>query len=369
MEIIISILIAVAIVSGIGAALALILVIAEHFLANYGRCKITVNQQKEIEVDGGKSLLSALVENKLFIPSACGGRGTCGLCKLKALEGAGPLLPTEEPFLSAEERQTNTRLSCQIKIRNDIKIEISPDLLAIQEYTCECVDIIDLTYDIKLFRLKLLDPQTIDYIPGQYVQLLTPIYEGSTEEVYRAYSIASDPNEKDIIELIIRLVPEGICTTYCFNYLKVPTQIRVNGPYGHFHLSDTDAPIIFIAGGSGMAPIKCILHHMQNTGSKRQAVYYFGANKVKELFLIEEMKAFETQLSDFKFVPVVAKPDQDETWTGETGLVTDAVRRNIQNAAQSEAYLCGSPGMIDASIKVLLELGLTEDKIFYDKFA
>ncbi len=144
--------------------------------------------------------------------------------------------------------------------------------------------------------------------------------------------------------------------------------MKINGPYGDFHLSDTDAPIVFIAGGSGMAPVKCILHHMKNTGNKRKATYYFGANAVKELFLIDLMRDFESELADFKFVPVVAEPEPDEKWQGETGLVTEAVKRDLKDPHECEAYLCGNPGMIDAAIKVLLELGVNEDRIFYDKF-
>ena len=362
------IFIAVVVISLIAAALALLLVISEYFFANYGPCQITINDERIITVEGGSNLLSALTGDKIFIPSACGGRGTCGLCKLKAIEGAGPLLPTEEPYLEAEERESNVRLSCQVKVRNDLKIEIPPELFAIQEYVCKCVDIVDLTHDIKQFRLELLEPETIDYIPGQYVQFLTPVYEGSDEEVYRAYSIASDPDQKNIIDLIIRLVPNGICTTYCFKYLKVGDEVKINGAYGDFRLSDTDAPIVFIAGGSGMAPVKCILHHMKTTGNKRKAIYYFGANKVKELFLVDEMRMFEAELNDFQFVPTVAAPEEDENWTGQIGLVTEVFQRNLKNASECEGYLCGSPGMIDASIKVLLELGMSEEKIFFDKF-
>lgn len=365
---ILSIFIAVVVVSSIGGVLAALLVISEYFFASYGQCQITINDERVITVEGGGNLLSTLTDDKIFIPSACGGRGTCGLCKLKAIEGAGVLLPTEEPYLDAEERESNVRLSCQVKVRNDLKIEIPPELFAIQEYTCKCIDIIDLTHDIKQFRLELLDAETIDYVPGQYVQLLTPVYQGSDEEVYRAYSMASDPNQKNIIDLIIKLVPNGICTTYCFKYLKVEDQVKINGPYGDFRLSDTDAPIVFIAGGSGMAPIKSILHHMKTTGNKRKAIYYFGANKVKELFLVDEMRIFEAELNDFQFVPVVAAPEEDENWTGQKGLVTEVIQRNFKNASECEAYLCGSPGMIDAAIKVLEKLGMSEGRIFYDKF-
>ncbi len=363
-----AILIAVLIVSLISAALATLLAVSERYLNDYGECKVLLNNEKEIAVQGGKSLLSVLAEEKIFIPSACGGRGTCGLCKLKVLEGAGLLLPTEEPYLDEQERKSNVRLSCQVKVRNDLKIQIPEELFSIREFTCKCAEIIDLTHDIKQFRFELLEPDTMDYIPGQYVQLLSPVYEKSNEEIYRAYSVSSDPADKHNIELIIRLVPGGICTTYCFEYLKVGDQVKINGPYGQFRLTDTDAPIIFIAGGSGMAPIKCMLHYMKNTGSRRKATYYFGANKVKELFLVDSMKQFEQQLPDFSFVPVISAPDADEKWDGEVGLVTEAVKKDLKNASECEAYLCGSPGMIDASIKVIKGLGMSEDKIFYDKF-
>jgi Na+-transporting NADH:ubiquinone oxidoreductase subunit F len=363
-----TVLIAVGVVSSIGAGLAALLVVSEHFFNDYGPCKITVNDERDFTVEGGKHLLSVLTAEKLFIPSACGGRGTCGLCKLKVLEGAGLLLPTEEPYLEKDERESNVRLACQVKVRNDLKIEIPKELLAIREYTCKCTDIKDLTHDMKQFRFELIEPESIDYIPGQYIQLLAPVYEKSSEEVYRAYSISSDPTEKNAIELIIRLVPGGVCTTWCFEYLKVGDEVKFNGPYGDFRLSETDAPIVFIAGGSGMAPIKCMLHYMKNTENKRKTVYFFGANKVKELCLTDLMSDFESDLYEFKFVPVVASPEENENWNGDQGLVTEAVKRNLNNAAECEAYLCGSPGMIDAAIKVLIELGMKKEAIFYDKF-
>ncbi|MBN1361722.1 MAG: 2Fe-2S iron-sulfur cluster binding domain-containing protein [Sedimentisphaerales bacterium] len=366
---VLSILISVLVVSSIGGGLAALLVVSEHYLANYGPCDVTINDDKKLTIQGGKNLLSVLTEQKIFIPSACGGRGTCGLCKLKVLEGAGDLLPTEEPYLDQQERASNVRLSCQVKVRNNLRIEIPSELLSLQEYACRCAKIVDLTHDIKLFRLELVEPAEMSYIPGQYVQLLTPVYEKSSEEVYRAYSIASDPSEKGFIDLIIRLVPGGICTTYCFEYLKEGDDVKINGPYGDFRLSQTEAPMIFIAGGSGMAPIKCILHHMKNTNNPRKAVYYFGANRVDELFLTDEMRQFESELAAFRYVPVVARPEEGQNWDGQTGLVTEAVAREMENAADSEAYLCGSPGMIDAAIKVLIDLGVTEDKIYYDKFA
>ncbi len=365
----VTLLISVLIISAIAAGLALILVIAEHFFANYGECSITINEEKNITVQGGTSLLSKLSNQKIFIPSACGGKGTCGLCKVVVLEGAGPLLPTEEPYLKKEEIEANFRLSCQVKIRKDLTIQIPEELFNIKEYNCKCQVIRDLTHDIKLFRFELTDPPEVKYVPGQYMQLLAPAYEKSKEDVYRAYSIASDPANKNILDFIIRLVPGGICTTYCFEYLKTEDNAKMNGPYGEFRLTDTDAEMIWIAGGSGMAPFVSFLYHIKNTNNKRQVTYYFGANKVRELFFIDEMKQFEKDLPNFKFVPVVFKPDENEKWDGETGLVTEAVARSNKKLAEIEGYLCGSPGMIDASIKVLKELGMNENKIYYDKFA
>ena len=365
---ILTIFTAVIVVSLIGASLAGVLVISEHYLNDYGRCRITINDERELDVEGGRDLLSLLAAEKIFIPSACGGRSTCGLCKLKVLEGAGLLLPTEEPFLDKTERNSNVRLACQVKVRSDLKIEIPKELFAIREYTCKCTEITDLTYDIKLFRFELIEPKTMDYIPGQYVQLQAPAYKKSSEEVYRAYSIASDPAEKNLIDLIIRLVPGGICTTYCFEYLKVGDEVKMNGPYGQFRLTETDAPIVFIAGGSGMAPIKCILHQMKNTKNKRNATYFFGANQPRDLFLLDLMEQFEKQLPDFHFIPSLSEPGDNSKIEYEKGFVTDAVRRRLKNARECEAYLCGSPGMIEAVIKVLLELGMSEEKTFYDKF-
>ena len=361
-------LISVLVISSIGAGLALLLVIAERFIANYGQCQIDINGERQLTVKGGKPLLDELVNGKIFIPSACGGKGTCGYCKCKVLTGVRDVLPTETPFLTEEELADNMRLSCQVKVRQDMRIEIPEELFSVRQYSCTCESIADLTGDIKLFRFRLDDSETIDYVPGQYMQLLAPVYTKGGEEVYRAYSIASDPNEKDAIELIIRLVPGGICTTYCFDHLKVGDQVKMNGPYGDFRLDDTDAEMVFVAGGSGMAPFRSMLYDMKNNVNSRRVSYYFGANKVEEMFMAEQMEEFEDVLEDFTFIPVVAQLPEGIAWQGQTGFVTHAVKRSVKQAKSCEGYMCGSPGMIDATIKVLCELGMEEDKIYYDKF-
>jgi Na+-transporting NADH:ubiquinone oxidoreductase subunit F len=366
-------IIAIAIISGIGGLLASLLVFAERVITNYGDVEVDINNgEKKFTVRGGGSLLETLTDQKLFIPSACGGRGTCGYCKVRVLEGAGALLPTEEPYMDARERAEGLRLSCQVKLRNNIKIEIPEDLLSIKEYSCTCEKIIDYTYDIKQFNLKLVEPTNIKYTPGQYIQLLTPVYEGSPEEVYRAYSISSDPADTSGIELIIRRVPDGICTTYLFDHLKQGDTVRINGPYGKFYLRDTHVPIIFIAGGSGIAPIKCMLHHMKNNTIKRKAVFFFGVRTTKDLFLVDEMKQFEKELADFTFIPVVSQPEEGSGWHGATGRVTTVAEeflKKMPDVSDCEGYLCGSPGMIDSAVKVLASLGIPEEKHYYDKFS
>lgn len=364
-----TVVISILIISLIAAGLAALLAVSGKFILNYGECKIKINDEEEFAVEGGNSLLEELTNKKIFIPSACGGRGTCGYCKCKVLEGGGPLLPTETPFLSKKEIDDNIRLSCQVKVREDITLDIPEELLSVQQFETVCTEIKDLTYDVKQFRFELQEPTEMNFIAGQYVQLLCPEYSGNPEEVYRAYSISSDPADKHNIELIIRQVPGGICTTYCFEHLEEGDTVYLNGPYGEFRLSETDAEMICIAGGSGMAPIKCILHYMKNIGSNRKATYFFGGNTIKDLFFNELMKNFENEVSNFKFVPVVSTPSEEDNWDGETGLVTEAVKRAYEDVSSCEAYLCGSPGMIDACIKLLTGMGMPEEKIYYDKFA
>ncbi|MCF7953305.1 MAG: 2Fe-2S iron-sulfur cluster binding domain-containing protein [Spirochaetales bacterium] len=365
-----TLLISVGIVSGIAVFLALLMVIADATIANYGEIEIDINEgSKTLKVKGGQPLLKALTEQQIFIPSACGGRGSCGLCKVQVTKGGGQLLPTEMPWLSDEERENNIRLSCQFKAKEDVAIKIPEELFLVKQFETEVESIRDLTHDIKEVRLALKDPAQIDASAGQFIQFQVPEYELTDEEVYRAYSMSSAPSDNKHIELEIRLVPNGICTTYVHNYLKEGDSVLVNGPYGDFFLRDTQADIICIAGGSGMAPIKSILLDMADKGISRKTRYFFGARTTADLFLQDEMKELEGKLPDFEFIPALSDPEEGADWKGEIGLITDVVRRRAENAESSEAYLCGSPGMIDACVKVLSELGMPEDKIYYDKFA
>ncbi len=362
-------LIALAVTSAVTTILAVLMVIADAYINDYGEVTITVNDDKKFTVEGGSSLLSTLKEQEVFIPSACGGRGSCGLCKVKVVEGGGDVLPTEEPWLTDEEKKDSVRLSCQLKVRSDMRLQIAEELLNVKQFTATVASLRDLTYDIKEVILALDEPGSIEFKAGQFIQLEVPEYELTDEPVYRAYSIASPPSQHNRIEMEIRYVPNGICTTYVHKHLKEGDKVTINGPYGEFHLKDTDKEMICIAGGSGMAPIKAILLDMVEKGSKRKVQYFFGARAVKDLFLLDEMKALESKLSGFKFIPALSEPDAEDKWEGDTGLITEVVARHVPDASTMEAYLCGSPFMIDACVKVLKEKGMPEEDIFYDKFA
>ena len=348
--------------------LAGLLVLAEKKILNYGTCHLDINAgRKIIAVEGGSSLLNSLAEKDIFIPSACGGRGTCGYCKLKVNAGGGQITPVEEPSLSPQERKDNIRLSCMVKVRRDLQIEIPEDLFSVRRYHARVAHKKPLTHDIVELRFDLIEPPTIEFEAGQYVQLESTDYKGH-EAVMRGYSISSRPAEKRQLELIIRLVPDGICSTWVFEHLQAGQTASFSGPYGHFHLSDTDAPIICIAGGSGMAPIWSIVRDMKDKGITRPTTYFFGALTQKDLFFHDEFRKIEKECPWFKFVPALSKEPENSTWNGERGLITDVVARHFPTISQHEAYLCGSGGMIDAAIAVLVKNGMPETNIFYDKF-
>ncbi|MDW7682337.1 MAG: FAD-binding oxidoreductase, partial [bacterium] len=217
---ILKILITTAAMSGISGILAMLLVIAECYLANYGECNIIINDEKELKVTGGATLLSTLGSNKIFLPSACGGRGTCAYCKCKVLEGVGQLLPTEEPLLTKSEIKDNVRLACQVKVKQDMKIEIPEELFNIKEYLAQVELIKDLTHDIKLLRLKLVEPDEIKFKSGQYIQLNSEPYDDVKESVSRAYSISSSSSQHNYVDLMVRLMPDGLMTSWVFKHLK-----------------------------------------------------------------------------------------------------------------------------------------------------
>ena len=363
------------IISLISFLLALLISIIDKLVNNYGEINIDINDgNKILKVKGGSPLLFLLSDNKIFVPSACGGRGSCAMCKVKVKSDIGPLLPTESGYMNEEEKREGVRLSCQIKVKKDINIELPEQLFNVKEYLCKVKSIKDLTSNIKEIRLELPENNELNFTSGQYIQLEAPAYEKIKAGTQRAYSIASSPKNKNYFELIIGLVPNGIVTTYIFKYLKEGDNIKIVGSFGDFNRKDTDNDMICVAGGTGMAPIRSIIHDMiEKKIMNRKIWYFFGAGTLSDLYYIKEFQEIEKEYSNFKFIPTLANPEKNDKWKGETGLVTEALEKYLKNKINKESikegYLCGSPGMIDACIKVMTSNGIPEDKIYYDKFA
>lgn len=357
-------MIPILVMNGVLIVIAILLVIAEKFLVTYGECKIVINKEKILNIQGGDTLLNYFASKKIFIPSACGGKATCGYCKVEVLSGGGHILPTEEVFIPRQDRLKGLRLACQVKVKNDIEVLIDPNLLQAQEYKVTVAEIIDLTSDIKRVILRLYEPSIINFKPGQYVQFKIP----ETDE-FRAYSVASAPSQNNILELIVRLVPGGLCSTYVHEVLDVNDQITVTGPFGDFYLrEDSDRDIVCIGGGCGMAPIRSIVYYLKEKGMPRKVMYFFGARSKKDLFYTEELMELGRQYPNFRYIPALSEPKPQDDWQGETGFITQAVEKHMASNGHTEAYLCGPPPMIDAAIRVLTKKGVQEIHIYYDKF-
>ncbi|WMJ77668.1 MULTISPECIES: NADH:ubiquinone reductase (Na(+)-transporting) subunit F [unclassified Sedimentibacter] len=353
------------VVSCITAVLAALLTISSRTIGNYGEVVLTINDDKEYVVNGGSSLLDTLRSERIFIPSACGGKGSCGYCKVKVIEGGGPVLATEKPLLTKEELEDSVRLSCQCKVKQNIKISIPEELFNVREYSAVVERTEQLTPTIKLLRFNFGNEE-ISFKPGQYIQLKAPAYEGNDEEVYRAYSIASSVTDKHAVELLIGYTG-GIATTYVHHHLKEGDDVHVNGPYGDFYYHEDDGPIILAGAGTGMAPIMSILQFMADNNINRKVLFFFGARTMKDLFLLDKIKGFEEKLNDFKFVPTLSREESEE-WHGEKGRVPAAIDKYIEKGENYSAYLCGSPAMIDSIVQALLLKDIPSEKIYYDKF-
>ncbi|TVP84405.1 MAG: oxidoreductase [Acholeplasmataceae bacterium] len=350
---------------GVLLVITALLVVAEKLLGAAGEKRIIINDEKEIIVHGDDTVLNTLTNHKIFIPSACGGKATCGFCKVRITAGGGDIKPTEDPFLSQQERDDHIRLSCQVKVRGDVKIDLPEDLLGAKEYKTRITHIEDLTYDIKLVRFSLIEPDKIDFKPGQYAQVKVPGID-----VIRAYSIASNPKDDHIVDMIVRYVPNGLATTYLHKALRENDKVILTGPYGDFFLQeDSNRDMICIAGGSGKAPIRSILSVLKDRGMPRKVKYFFGARSKRDLYYTEAFEQLAKEYPNFEYIPALSEPLPEDDWQGETGLITDVVDRLTDDLTEAEAYLCGSPGMIDACIRVLEKHKIKPEHVFYDKFS
>ena len=371
MDMIVNVLRTTAILTAISAALAIIISIAERYLNNYGECKLDINEgSRELVVDGGSNLLSTLASQKIFIPSACGGKATCGLCKLQVIEGAGPLLPTEEPYLTEKERNENYRLACQIKVKTNMKLLIPEDLFNIKEYVTTVESIKDLTHDIKEVRMRLPEGEEVNFKAGQFMQFYTKPYGKVNEEVFRAYSISSPPQDKNHIELCIRQVPEGICSTFVHTALKEGDTQILSGPYGDFWYRGNCDTMVMVAAGSGLAPMRALIYDNLNKNVDVNMVFYFGARSEEDLYYVEEFTKLAEEHENFTYIPTLSRPKGE--WNGEKGRVTELLERDFEDkvgALNKEAYLCGSPAFLKSVNEVLEKKGFDkETQIYYDEF-
>jgi Na+-transporting NADH:ubiquinone oxidoreductase subunit F len=330
---------------------------------------ILINRGKRrIKTFSDQTLKTALDNVGLVLPSICGGKGFCGACKLKVLNYKDDLTEREIKKLSENEKQTNTRLACQVNLTKDIEIELNEDFFDVETFEGTVVSNKNVTYDIKELKLDLDKP--ISFKSGQFMQFNIPKYDGSNTPVERTYSIASSELDKNRIEFLIRKVDSGIGSTYIHEKLKPGDKIILTGPYGDFYLRKSDLDIIFVAGGSGMAPIKSILINiLENEIRHRKIWFFFGAKTENDLYYLDFYKKLEKKIPEFKFIPSVSEPTPG--WTGEKGRFINTITKYLSNElakSEKECYLCGSPGMLNACCELFYSYNISPSNIFYDSF-
>ena len=353
--------------AGLAMALAALLMVAERLLINYGICKLDINAgEKPLEVNGGQTLLASLYSNDIFIPSACGGKGTCGHCKITITSGGGPVLPTETPLLTRKEIRSGVRLACQVKIREDIYVRIPAELLDVKMFTATVESSVVLTYDIKEICMRLEEPSEISQRPGQYVQVQAPSPDGP---VFRAYSISSPAYETNIVQLVVRLVPGGIGSTYLHN-VSAGDPISFTGPYGEFWLNENPSvEIVCVGGGCGMAPMRNIIYTLYDKWPDRVCWLFFGCRTTQDIFYLEQFEELAKKHPNLHVVYALSeKLGEDEKWDGETGFIHLSADKYLEPDVRRQAFLCGPPLMIEAVTRVLKEKGISPEDIFYDEF-
>lgn len=390
-----------------------VLLYAKMKLSPQGKVKITINGEKELEVDPGSTLLTTLSTNKIFLPSACGGGGTCAMCRCQVFEGGGSILPTEKGYFSRKEQQNNWRLGCQVKVRENMTISVPAEVFGIKKWECEVVSNKNVATFIKEFVVKLPEGERLDFLSGGYIQIDVPKLEvdfgkdieveeeyreewdkfkmwdlkmKNTEEQFRAYSMANHPAEGNIVMLNIRIatppwdrksggfmnVNPGVCSSYIFSR-KPGDKVMVSGPYGEFHIKPTQREMMFIGGGAGMAPMRSHLFHLFHTEkTNRKTTFWYGGRSVRELFYMEDFEAIEKDFANFKFNVALSEPKPEDNWKGYTGFIHQVILENYlkQHAEPEEIeyYLCGPPMMNAAIFKMLDELGVPKEMIAFDDF-
>jgi Na+-transporting NADH:ubiquinone oxidoreductase subunit F len=402
------IVIGVALFTAIVMALAVMILLARTRLVPSGEVTINVNGERDLAVPVGGKLLNALTSHQLYLPSACGGGGTCGQCKVRVLEGGGILLPTEASHISKREAAGGERLACQVAVTEDLRIEVPEDVFGVNKWACTVRSNGNVATFIKELILELPPGETIDFRAGGYIQIDCPAhrlayrdfdiaeqYRADWERYHlfdlesvvdkpamRAYSMANYPEESNIIMLNVRIappppnaptgVPPGIMSSYIFG-LNPGDKVSVSGPYGDFFAKESDAEMVFIGGGAGMAPMRShILDQLKRIKSQRRISFWYGARSLKEVFYVDEFDALADEHDNFSWSVALSEAQTEDNWSGHTGFVHEVLLENYLGdhpaPEDCEYYMCGPPMMNAAAIAMLDSLGVDRESIMLDDF-
>ena len=390
-------------------ALVALLLTARRRLVPSGEVTVTINDDpaKALKVAAGDTLLGTLASRKIFIPSACGGKGACGVCEVIVKSGGGALLPTETGFINRGEARRGCRLACQVKVKRDMQIEIAPEVFSVRKWTCRVISNRNVATFIKELKLALPEGEEVPFRAGGYVQLecpphslefttfdVEPEYRADwdkfdlwrfksvlAEPIERAYSMANYPLEKGILLFTIRIafppgyrtdIPPGIMSSWVFN-LKPGDAITVSGPYGEFFARDTDKEMCFVGGGAGMAPMRShIFDQLKRLRTSRKMTFWYGARSLKEAFYVDEFDALAAANPNFAWHLALSEPLPEDQWTGPTGFIHNVLHdrylKDHPAPEDIEYYMCGPGVMNKAVIQMLLSLGVDRENIMLDDF-
>lgn len=388
-------------------ALVGVILIARKNLVASGPVTISINEQKEFTVPAGGKLLGALADEGIFVSSACGGGGTCAQCKVKVFEGGGEILATEKGHINKKDARDGVRLSCQVAVKQDMKIEVPEEVFETKKWECTVRSNNNVATFIKELVLELPPGEEVAFKAGGYIQIECPPHEVHykdfliedrfredwdkynvwqyvskvDEEVVRAYSMANYPGEKGIIMLNVRVasppprqpdVPPGKMSSYIFN-LKPGDKVTISGPYGEFFIKDTDSEMVYIGGGAGMAPLRShIFELFKNLKTGRKVTYWYGGRSLRELFYVDHFRKIEEEFPNFKFNIALSEPLPEDNWTGYVGFIHNVLLENYLKDHPApediEYYICGPPMMNAAVFKMLDDLGVEPENIAYDDF-
>lgn len=384
-----------------------IILLARSKLVASGNVSILINAEKEIHAPVGSKLLNALADDQLFVSSACGGGGTCGQCKVKISEGGGSILPTEETHINKREARAGERLSCQVTVKQDMKIEVPEEVFGVKQWDCKVRSNDNVATFIKELVLEIPDGEEVPFKAGGYIQIECPPHVVNYKEfeiadeyqsdwdkfdvwryvstvnepVIRAYSMASYPEEKDVIMLNVRIasppprdetIPPGVMSSYIWS-LKAGDSVKISGPFGEFFARETEAEMVFIGGGAGMAPMRShIFDQLKRLNSKRKISFWYGARSLRESFYNEEFDKLQKENDNFEWHLALSDPMEEDNWDGYTGFIHEVLLDNYLKKHSApedcEYYMCGPPMMNSAVINMLKELGVEDEHILLDDF-